>query len=674
MNAPQRFVEGAELREAPTISRAYSVLTVKSLNEGERVIQGIATTPTPDRMGDIVEPLGVNYKNPMPLLWQHQSDQPVGQVRFDKPSKDGITFTAKIAKIDDPGRLKDRVDEAWQSVKAGLVRAVSIGFRPIEMSFMDNGIRFIESEVLELSLVTIPAQQDALIETIKSIDAIARAASGNKGNSGIDERTPPGVTGQLKPKTSRKDKTMTIAEQMTSFEAKRQAANARMTELMNKAAEGGVTLEQAESDEYDSLEVDVKNIDAHLVRLSALDKQNKAAAKPIENVDSPQKASEARSPVISVKPNVPPGTAFTRFCLAHLRSVKAHKDPLTIAKQEQSWHNTPEVFQALEVADIATVLRASQPVGSTLDGVWAGPLTAYNVMAQEFIDLLRPATIIGRIPGLRRVPFNIQMPRTTAGTSVAWVGEGAPKPVTGMTFDTVTMRWAKAAGIVILTDELIRFSNPSAEAVVRADLVAAMAQFLDRQFVDPSVAAVTNVSPASITNGVTPTTATGTTAAAFRADVNTLLSGFLTNNYSSTASGVWIMSQRRALALSLMVSSLGVRIYPDINTQGGTLLGYPVVLSENVPSTGNSPTDGDAIIFALANEIMLADDGQVVIDASREASVQMDTAPDSPPTASTNMISLWQLNCTGLRAERWINWLKRRSTAVAFIQNARYAE
>jgi hypothetical protein len=71
---------------------------------------------------------------------------------------------------------------------------------------------------------------------------------------------------------------------------------------------------------------------------------------------------------------------------------------------------------------------------------------------------------------------------------------------------------------------------------------------------------------------------------------------------------------------------------------------------------------------------MLADDGQVVIDASREASLQMESAPDSPPTSSSNMVSLWQMNMTGLRAERWINWKKRRSTAVQFISNAKYAE
>lgn len=160
-------------------NRAYSVLQVKSVDEETRVIRGIATTPSVDRVGDIIDPMGVKFQNPLAFLWQHQHDKPIGSVKFDKPTAKGIEFEATIARTDEPGTLKDRLDEAWQSIKAGLVRAVSIGFRPVEYSFMDNGgIRYSETEVYELSAVTIPANADALITTIKSIDAAARKEAG----------------------------------------------------------------------------------------------------------------------------------------------------------------------------------------------------------------------------------------------------------------------------------------------------------------------------------------------------------------------------------------------------------------------------------------------------------------------------------------------------------------
>ena len=121
------------------MNRAYSILNVKAVDAARRIITGIATTPSPDRMGDVVEPLGVKFKNPMPLLHQHRHDAPVGTVTFDKPTKNGITFTAKIAQIDAPPTLKERVDIAWAEIEQGMVRGVSIGFKPLEYSRMDDG-------------------------------------------------------------------------------------------------------------------------------------------------------------------------------------------------------------------------------------------------------------------------------------------------------------------------------------------------------------------------------------------------------------------------------------------------------------------------------------------------------------------------------------------------------
>lgn len=162
-------------------NRAYSVLTIKAVDDNARVIRGIATTPAVDRVGDIIEPLGVKFQNPLAFLWQHQHDKPIGSVKFDTPTAKGVAFEATILHPDtvESASLKDRLQEAWDSIKTGLVRAVSVGFRPVEYSFMDSGgIRFTETEVFELSAVTIPANSEALIAEFKSIggaDAELRA-------------------------------------------------------------------------------------------------------------------------------------------------------------------------------------------------------------------------------------------------------------------------------------------------------------------------------------------------------------------------------------------------------------------------------------------------------------------------------------------------------------------
>ena len=180
------------------MDRAYSILTVKAVDDEKRVIRGIATTPETDRQGDIVVPEGVKFRNPMPLLWQHQADKPVGTVKFDKPTKAGIEFEATLPFIEEAGTLKDRVDEAWQSVKAKLVSAVSIGFRVLDGEYeimKTGGLRFMKTEVMELSLVTIPANASATITSIKSIDTEQRAASGHSPRGSVRLVPSPGVSG-----------------------------------------------------------------------------------------------------------------------------------------------------------------------------------------------------------------------------------------------------------------------------------------------------------------------------------------------------------------------------------------------------------------------------------------------------------------------------------------------
>jgi HK97 family phage prohead protease len=153
-------------------NRAYSVLEIKSVDVEERSITGIATTPETDRVGDIVDPLGAKFAEEIPLLWQHQHDKPVGVARFGKATKSGITFRASLPKIAEPGPLKDLVDMAWQAVKAKLVRGVSIGFRALGYEPLEGGgLKFTATEIYELSLVTIPANASATIQTIKAMDA-----------------------------------------------------------------------------------------------------------------------------------------------------------------------------------------------------------------------------------------------------------------------------------------------------------------------------------------------------------------------------------------------------------------------------------------------------------------------------------------------------------------------
>ncbi len=180
---------------------AYSIIdkSSKQYEEDDNYvyITGVASTPTPDRTRDIVEPLGAKFKTPMPFMLMHRDDQPIGEMTFAKPDKKGIPFKAQLPKIKESGLLKDRVDLAIHSLKYNLMRGVSIGFRALDLEWMDDGgIHFKEWEWLELSLVSIPANAEAVIDAVKSIDRVNRAALGIKPST-IDDyiKQKPGGTG-----------------------------------------------------------------------------------------------------------------------------------------------------------------------------------------------------------------------------------------------------------------------------------------------------------------------------------------------------------------------------------------------------------------------------------------------------------------------------------------------
>lgn len=638
--------------------QAYSQFEFKSFDEETGEFEGMASTPSTDRMGDIVEPLGAEFTLPLPLLYQHRSSQPIGLVTFAKPGKNGIPVRGRVAKelLSIPW-----IQEAWTLIKANLIRGLSIGFMPKEMEPLNpkepwGAQRFIKWDWMELSTVTIPANAEATILSIKSHDEEQlRAVSGARAAAPVVRLTSKAGVPVMHSTQGRNMKT--FAEQIAANEAKRAASNARMSEIMQKAGDEGRTLDETEAQEYDALQAEVKAVDAHLVRLRAQEVANAAAAAPVTAVAGadPESATRARQGVIVMgKSNLPPGTAFARYAMALAASRGSKYEAIEMAKR---WRDsTPEV---------ELFLKAAVAAGTTTDANWAGPLVYATNMATEFIEFLRPMTIIGRIQGLRRVPFNIRMPSQTAGASAGWVGQGAPKPVSKLDFGTVTLGFTKTAVIIALTEELVRFSNPSAEAIVRQDLAEAIAQFSDQQFIDPDVSASGTTSPASITNGLTPVTMSGTTIAAVDTDVRALLNKFITGNIPMRAP-VWIMHPRTALYLSMLRTANDVYVFPQINMNGGTFYGFPVITSANVPvDTGNDTW----ITLMDAAEVFLADDGGITLDTSTEASIQMNDAPDA---GAQSLVSLWQNNMVGLRAERYINYKRRRDLGVGIIQDVSY--
>lgn len=455
---------------------------------------------------------------------------------------------------------------------------------------------------------------------------------------------------------------MTIAEQIAALEATREEKAAQMNDIAQKSMDESRSMDDAEGQEFDQLESEVKRIDDDLARLRILERMQAAKAKPAEDQARAKAGAslDLGNPTrIRTDVKKAPGVAFAQYArcvaLGHLHN----QSPVEIAKTVYS-----------DDQRIANLLqRAAVPAANTIDPTWAGNLVSdEGGVFADFVEFLRPQTILGRfgtggVPNLRRVPFRTPLIGQTGGGQGYWVGEGKAKPLTQFSFDRRTIEPTKVANIAVATKELLRDSSPSADMIIRDSLADALRERLDLDFIDPAKAAAAGVSPASVLNGATNTASSGTDADAVRCDVQTLFDTFIAANNAPT-SGVWIMSASQALALSLMVNPLGQPEFPGIGMTGGTFYGLPVIVSEYVP-------DG-VVALVNAGDIYLADDGGIEVSMSTEASLQMDDAPTNASAPSgavtpTTLVSLWQTNSVGFLAERTISWARRRDSSVAYL-------
>lgn len=152
-------------RAAPrgTVHKAGEALSV-----GDREAVFVASTDTPDRHGDVVQQ---NWdfrefrKNPV-LLFQHdQSSLPIG--RIERVWTDTNKTYARAIGL--PQGMDELADKVWSFIKGGFLNAVSVGFLPLEppqerYSKAGDwlGWTFPKNSLLELSVVSVPANPDAL--------------------------------------------------------------------------------------------------------------------------------------------------------------------------------------------------------------------------------------------------------------------------------------------------------------------------------------------------------------------------------------------------------------------------------------------------------------------------------------------------------------------------------
>lgn len=417
--------------------------------------------------------------------------------------------------------------------------------------------------------------------------------------------------------------------------------------VVTKALDAGNTPNEDEEKQIDAFDAEIKTIQKNIDRVKemiATGEKAAATGTPVAGQSEAEaKASAEGNPSpstlkIEVHSNLAKGVGFAQYARAKLCAqldAKEGRYTSPLEKAKQLGFNE-------EVQDLIT----KATLGTTTDGGFAATLVTENRLVGEFVEMLRAATVFDQLSGFRAVPFNSKIPSQLTGGQAQWVGEGAKKPLTNPTYAEVEIKEHKLAAITVYTQELMRRSDPAVDILVRDDLIEASKTLIDSTFLDD--VAQSAIRPAGILDAVVAVANTGTTAAAYEADLLKLIESFVTANLSLDGSYL-IMSETRAAQISLLRDALGNTYFNGMSLRGArTLMGIPVITSQ---------TAGDKIILVKTSEILLAQDGGVDVSYSDQA-----TLVDGGTTHY-----LWQENKFAVRVEKFITWAKRRPIAAAFL-------
>lgn len=237
-------------------------------------------------------------------------------------------------------------------------------------------------------------------------------------------------------------------------------------------------------------------------------------------------------------------------------------------------------------------------------------------ISSDFIELLRPASVVRRLNPLV-VPMKsgvMTINGMASGASASYIGESQAQNASQGTFRNLRLTWKKLKAVVPISNELLRYSSPSADSIVRDDAVTAVATRGDVAFIR---GAGGEFSPRGLRHwalAANVTASNGVTAAQVEQDLTDLIEGMQGRNVPMLRPA-WMMSSRTKNFMLMLRDSSGNKIFPELAGTNPTLLGWPVGVTNNIPNNLNTNK----------SEIYLADMAQVVIGEGSQLEVQVST-------------------------------------------------
>jgi HK97 family phage major capsid protein len=320
-----------------------------------------------------------------------------------------------------------------------------------------------------------------------------------------------------------------------------------------------------------------------------------------------QKRAEYRD-----KPAEEKGLMFARQARA---MFLGNGDPeRAVFEVKKRWGSDDPVLKGLE----GTVKLKNLTVGSATGG---GNIVIPE-WSREWIELLRNQTVVRGLAGIRVLPMPVGAitlrKQGTAGTAY-YVGESLNITKSDQTVNTVSMIYKKLAALTVVSNDLLRFAGPEADAFVRDDLLLVSALREDLAFL---LGDGTSNTPVGILNWMAAGNkfaSAGTSLANTQTDLAKAIRKLQEGNVPLMPSnGHWVMAPRTYWGIFNLTSTTGNYIFRD-ELQKGLLMGYPIHVTNQVPIVGSSTgaiTGGAAsfLFFVHAPSCLIGDSMNVQVD------------------------------------------------------------
>ena len=643
---PRDNVAMDEINQTTQVLR-YAVPTNLQHDEDAREIRGVCMTADKDAHGTVILPSGATFRDSTPLLLGHAPDLPVGQVSFVK--KEGrVEFVAKIAKPEAPPSLVERCSLAWNSVKEGLIRGVSVGANiPRGSVKMVAGVPTVmQCEVFELSLVSNPSNPGAKILATRSIEEVAVPILDNAPASGETVKSTTTTT-------HRGNQMSRFAARSAELQSARKLKLDRMTELQELAATENRSLTEVEGAEYDTLTRDVSTLDTDIGRVAALIASEAESAKVVE---TEPKVVATRSAVSTA----PQAVAFSgKVAEAALVAVGlSGKKKTSIAEQVKEMGIGGQAAQVITRAAAAVV-----------DTAVAAELVDGNPN-KELLDAIREQSVLFQI-GFQSAPFGKKFVELIGLPTANAVSELGVKRISSIAFDEKTVPKAKIVAGVVVSEEALEDSDPALEPIVSKPLTDVVSLKADYYFFNPANGGGgPNDVPVSPWNGITPVAGSSNP----RADL-TALESELESQVPAGAGFELFMGPAVAKKLARQENAMGVPLFKGLNEDGtGSIFGFKVNLVPYLDQLTDTVSGGGKDVTILAahkDSIRLgyAPRNQgLAVRTYDQGIVDLDDGLGTP--APVNLI---QQNAVLFLAELRTNWIvARQNVGVALLSGTNW--